>query len=1017
MKPEENGKEERLRPSSNRKMRTPWAFLFLLALPALRLLPGCDGSDPFVPPPPPPPGEGGYTINPEALWKTGVVREDAQGNPLEWMLHSCRRATPLAVPGSRLLEIDDHSLPLGLAVHPSGGYVFLTTAGRGSKGLLVIDAAGGDILHRIDTSGYFLGLAFRPPDGREVYVSGGGRDVIETYGFDPETGALARQPERDMALPGFASGLAVTPDGTVLLAVSQLTGHLTAFDLETARELGRAKTGTNPYTVAVHPGGREAYVSCEGANAVDVIDVSDPADMRRTAVLQTQKNPEALCVNQAGDRLYVTNADEDSLTVFQVGSGEPRALQQVDLRSTPGMQYGSSPNALAFSADGRRLYIAQARLHQLAVIDTATGAHLGDIPTGAYPTAVAIHASSPGEGPAAETLFVANGKGIGTPGPGDERLVPGRLSILPVPGDDQLEGLTSLAAENNAFPSRLFDLTPGAWRYPVPRERGGPTPIKHVFLVIKENKTYDYVLGAYQPAQGYAEGDPDRVMPDHDKLLPNLYKLAGRFAVCDNYYSNAEASNQGHELLTSSTVNTYVEKLVFSDGRPVPFELEMIFNPAAWPKKDYIFQQAIREGIRFRDYGEAVGMGKDLLLLNPEYVHFSLVDPPWYNMYSKDEDKMLDRIEEWESPEFSGPNFPQLIVMLLPNDHTFGGDAGMPTPQSMIADNDLAMGMFVDWLSKSPYWNESVAFITEDDPQNGSDHIDSLRTFLLVVSPWVKRGYVSHVRYNEAHLYATMEYLLGMSPLTLFDEVAQPLYDLFDFRTDPEPYDLEPKQWPWEYNPAGTEAARRSAGMYFAEPDEAEGLQELMLEMDAERREAGGLGRRTKEGLVRLWRTLKREQLPGPDPARGAGPGDPPDAVLDLLLDRARAGDAEGFRALLDSGVPDLERLVRSRTEALRATGMAPDPVRMVLEQFAQLEPRPVSQRVEGDAAAVDVVYRDGIPAELWFVREPGGWRFDLSRHLGPAVKHMGETCVIRDAFLAAAALEGGGPRQEGVLP
>ena len=998
------GSLRRVNPGKKAETRSVAALLILLL--AALALPACEGGDTTLPPA----SEGGYSINSEAWWKTGVVREDAQGNPLEWMLHSCRRVTPLAVPGARLLEIADHAMPLGLAVHPMGRHLFLTTAGRGDKALLVIDVHTGDILHRVSTSGYFLGLAFRPPEGHEVYVSGGGRDVIETYGFDHETGALTRREERDMDLPGFVSGLAVTPDGNMLLAVSQLTGFLTAFDLETAEKLGDSETGRNPYTVAVHPAGGEAYVSCEADNTVNVIDISDPRRMRRTSVLETQKNPEDLLVNRAGDRLYVTNADEDSLTVFQVGSGEPRYLQQVDLRRTPGLEYGSSPNAVAFSASSQRLYLAQARLHKLAVIDAVTGEHLGDIPTGAYPTAVALHETDTGDGAIRETLLVANGKGIGTPGPGGERKVPGRVSILPVPADEELEELTSLVEENNAFPARLFEIQPGLWKYPVPRERGGPTPIKHVFLVIKENKTYDYTLGAYQPREGYAEGDPDRVMPNHEKLLPNLYKLAGRFAVCDNYYSNAEASNQGHELLTSTTVNTYVEKLVFAGSRLVPIQLEMVLNPAAWPKKDFIFQHAIRHGIRFRDYGEAVGAGRDLLLLNEEYVHFSPVDPPWYNMFSKDEDKILGRIQEWESDRFSGPRFPQLIVMLLPNDHTFGGDAGMPTRESMIADNDLATGLFVEWLSNSPYWNNSVAFITEDDPQGGSDHIDSLRTFMLVASPWVKRGHVSHVRYNEAHLYATMEYILGLPPLTIFDEVAQPMYDLFDFETDPKPFVHEPKQWPWEFNPPGTVAASKSADMYFAEPDEAEGLQELMLEMDEERREAGTFTRRTREKLVRLWCDFQREHLPGPDLSGTGGPDATPIQVLDILVEHARGEDGDGFRALLDSGLPEVLNLYRERRESLHATGMAEDPVGMVLEQFAEMEPRPVAQRVEGDEARVDVIYKDGIPAELWFCREPDGWRFHLSRHMASSVRHLGDTCLIRDAFATAAALQGEEP-------
>ena len=976
-----------------------------LALSFALLISCGGGSDDSTGPAPAPAGVG-YTIRPEALWRTGPVRWDAEGNPLEWMLRSCRRITPLAVPGARFLEIDDHALPLGLAVHPAGKHVFLSTAGRGTKALLVIDIETGSILHKETSGGFFLGLAFRPPDGDEVYVSDGGRDTIETYAFDHETGELRRAEERDMKLTGFPAGLCVVPGRNLLLAVSQVGGRLTAFDLETAQRLGSVATETNPYAVAVHPGGQVAYVSCERASTVNVFDISDPGGMRRTASLETEKNPEALLLNEDGTRLYVTNADEDSLTVIGTGPGAPAVLDTIDLRSTPGKEYGSSPNAIAFSATTQRIYIAQARLHKLAVLDAQTGAHLGDIPTGGYPSAVALQSLATDDGPPRETLFVADGKGLGTPGPGDERRVPGRLSILPVPADEDLPGLTDLVAANNAFPGRLFDLHPGDWSHPIPRSRGEASPIKHVFLVIRENKTYDTLLGGYQPPEGHAEGEPGMAMEDYDRLLPNLYKIAERFAICDNYYSNAEASNQGHEMLTSTTVNTYVEKLVFADREPIPIELEMVFSPVAWPKKDFIFQHAIRNGIRFRDYGEAVGAGKDLLPFNPEYMHMSQVDPPWFHMFSRDEDKIRGRIEEWESPAFSGPNFPQLIVMLLPNDHTFGGDEGMPTRKSMISDNDLATGLFVEWLSSSHYWTESAAFITEDDPQGGEDHLDSHRTILAVVSPWVRRGYVSHVRYNEAHLYATMEYILGLPPLTIFDEVAQPMYDLFDFETDPEPYVHEPRDWPEEFNPSGTRAARASADMYFAEPDMAEGLEELELESDAERREAGRITNRLREKGIRLWRRLGGGLEPSAGPAGEVGEALGPTQVLETLVELAGEGDLGAFRDLLDADLPGLMELYGRRRHLLHATSLAEDPVRVVFDQFADLQPRPVSEEVAGDQATVKAVYNDGIAAELRFRREADGWKYHLSHHLASAVRIMGDTCVIKETFEAALALK-----------
>ena len=939
-----------------------------------------------------------YTLRPEATWTTGPLRWDALGCPMEWMLPSGQRITPYAAPGSRLFLID-LAMPLGLAVHPAGKHLFVSTSGGGDKALVVVDIASGQVIHRIVERGYFLGLAFRPPGWEEVYVSMPGRDVIETYDFDHETGDLTHLPDRSMALSGFAGDLCVTPDGRFLLALSQFSGWLTIFDLDGARPqpVGEIWVGSRPYALALHPSDCVAYVSCEAANEVAAFDISEPTRIRRMGTVKVQKNPEALLVGEEGARLYVTNSDDDSLSILDIGSRVPSLLRTVDLRGTP--EYGSGPNALAFSQARSRLYVAHARLNKLTVLNPETGAHLGEIPTAYYPTAVALHSDPARGGDAAETLVVLNGKGIGTPWEGEMRNVPGAISVIPVPADEDLAGLTDTVAENNAFPGRLFDLGEGALDNPVPRSRGGPTPIEHVFIVVRENKTYDYLLGPYRPGEGEARGDADLVMDDYEQLLPNLYGLAERFSICDNYYCNAEASSQGHEMLTSTTANTYVEKLVRARNRPIEFEIEMVVHPVAWPKKDFIFQHAMRHGVSFRNYGEAVGAGRDFLMFNEDYVHQGPIDPPWYNMFSKDMEKMDVRIAEWESERFSGENFPSLIFMLLPNDHTFGGDPFLPTYESMVSDNDEATGYFVEWLSKSPYWMSSVAFITEDDPQQGYDHIDPHRTLMMVVSPWVRRGYVSPVRYNEAHLYATVEYLLGLPPMTIFDEAAQPMYDLFTFSADDEPYTHMERMWPEEFNPVGTSGARRCADMYFAEPDQTEGLLDAHLEMVAERKEARQITRRIKERAARLWGEVRSVRI---SDQRSADEGDAlsPARVLDALVDLAEAGERRAFQGLLDEEHGALCAEYLRRRDFIHATSVAQDPIEETMRQFRDLRPRAVSESLDGDRALVEAVYKDGLSAELHFRREPDGWKFDLSHHIGPAVRILGDTFRVKQEHL-----------------
>jgi len=920
---------------------------------------------------------------------------------MEWMLPSGQRITPFAVPESRLFLID-LAMPLGLAVHPAGRHLFVSTSGGGDRALLVVDLSSGQVIHRVDGRGYFLGLAFRPPGWDEVYASASGRDVIETYAFDHETGELTPRPDRSMALSGFAGDLCVTPDGRFLLALSQFSGWLTIFDLDSVQPVGEIWVGSRPYAVTLHPSDCVAYVSCEAANEVAAFDISEPTRIRRMGTVKVQKNPEDLLVGEDGTRLYVTNSDDDSLSILNIGSGAPSPLRTVDLRGTP--EYGAGPNALAFSPARGRLYVAQARLNNLTVLDPETGAHLGEIPTAYYPTAVALHTGPARGGDDAESLVVLNGKGIGTPWQGGMGDVPGAISVIPVPADEDLAGLTDTGAENNAFPGRLFDLGQdlgeGALDNPVPRQRGGPTPIEHVFIVVRENKTYDYLLGPYRPREGEARGDADLVMENHERLLPNLYGLAERFSICDNYYCNAEASSQGHEMLTSTTANTYVEKLVRAKNRPLEFEIEMVLHPVAWPKKDFIFQHAMRHGVSFRNYGEAVGAGRDFLMFNEDYVHQGPIDPPWYNMFSRDMEKMEVRIAEWESDRFSGENFPSLIFMLLPNDHTFGGDPLMPTYESMVSDNDEATGYFVEWLSKSPYWTSSVAFITEDDPQQGYDHIDPHRTLMMVVSPWVRSGYVSPVRYNEAHLYATVEYLLGLPPMTIFDEAAQPMYDLFTFSADDEAYTHIPRMWPEEFNPVGTSGARRCADMYFAEPDQTEGLLDAHMEMVAERKEAQRIAPRIREKAARLWREVRGGRLSD----RGTAQRDEvlsPARILDLLVELAGDGERPAFRGLLDREHGALcEEYIRRR-DFIHATSVAQDPVEEVMRQFRELKPRPVSESLDEERALVEVVYEDGLSAELHFRREPDGWKFDLSHHLRPAVRILGDTFRVKQDHLS----------------
>ncbi len=309
--------------------------------------------------------------------------------------------------------------------------------------------------------------------------------------------------------------------------------------------------------------------------------------------------------------------------------------------------------------------------------------------------------------------------------------------------------------------------------------------------------------------------------------------MVERFASVDNYYTNAETSDQGHQLLTSSLSNVYVEKVRFAADRPLPFEAEIYLNPAVWPKRQYIFQALLAKQIPFRIYGEAVGTWIGKLIFDTRYIHSSPVDPPFFWQYTRDVDKIEGRIAEWEDE-----GVPPFVYMLLPDDHTLGCDPLYPSPRSMVADNDLATGRFVDWLTHSKYWESSVAFIVEDDPQSGDDHVDAHRSIFVAVSPYVRRGHVSHVIAHEGSLLASVEHLLGLDPLTIYDELAQPMWDLFTSTPDLDPYEQRARLVPEEISLPGTNCGLATRGMNFLDPDQAPRLAAVLSAHEREARRA-----------------------------------------------------------------------------------------------------------------------------------------------------------------------------------
>lgn len=296
----------------------------------------------------------------------------------------------------------------------------------------------------------------------------------------------------------------------------------------------------------------------------------------------------------------------------------------------------------------------------------------------------------------------------------------------------------------------------------------------------------------------------------------------------------------GENSTTGAISNAFTEKNWFGD-RGVSRDLEQFANASEWPKKQFLFQALLAKGIPFKSYGDQAGLGPDLLVLNTRYVHWGPKDPPLFWLNSKDEEKIDERIAEWERD-----GLPAMAYMGLPNDHTNGCEFPFPTPRSMVADNDYATGKLLDWLSHSKYWESSMVVVIEDDPQDGVDHVDAHRSILVVASPWVKRGYVSHVHFHEGNLHATFGHLFGLEPLTIYDENAQPMWDMFTTTPDLEPFTAVPRKIPEEISLPGTNCGEASRGLDFLDPDEATGLQRLLWD-----HQRGGLNRFEREKVER----------------------------------------------------------------------------------------------------------------------------------------------------------------------
>ncbi|MBW2270892.1 MAG: bifunctional YncE family protein/alkaline phosphatase family protein [Deltaproteobacteria bacterium] len=748
-------------------------------------------------------------------------------------------------------QIDVGDLPLGMVLSPDDRYLVVTNNGMADQFVSIVDLETREEVQRLPMERSWLGLAFDPL-GDRLFVSGGGSDVVEVYRFDAGRAeherTLRLHPPEDAAKPearpaqislqteaDFAAGLAVSSDGRTLVVCALLEHRILIFDLMSDAPAEGISVGEHPYTVVIHPDDQTAFVSNWGGQSVSVIDLKERKEIAQIGV---GSHPNAMKLSPDASKLYVTNANSNEVSIIDLTR---RSVGEVvDLSPYPGAPAsGTTPNGLALSSDGTTLFVVNADNNDVAVIDVSKSpAEIrGLIPTGWYPTAVVLTRDD-------ETLLIANGKGLGskpnprgpqptdpTEGAGAERatpieyigtLFPGTVSVLPVPGAQQLAKFTQQVTRNNGFGEMSGKLQSAGVGIPpraIPRRVGEPSPIKYVFYIVKENRTYDQILGDLP--QG--EGDPELTLFGRE-VTPNHHALAETFVLFDNFYADAEVSADGHEWSMGAIATDFVEKTwpsVYSHRR-MPFAY-LGLNEISYPDIGYLWDIAAAAGVSYRSYGEFVLPGPQGAFTRVASLqqHYATQYPPNGDFSVQDVHRAAILIEEIR--QFAAERrVPQLSIISLPNDHTVGTRPGSPTPRAMVADNDLALGRIVEAISKSSIWHESAIFVVEDDAQNGPDHIDSHRSIALIASPYAKRGHVDHTMYDTVSMLRTIELILGLPPMSQYDAAAIPMFDAFQDRADLTPYAARPNQISLdERNSAESYGAELSMRMNWEAVDDA----------------------------------------------------------------------------------------------------------------------------------------------------------------------------------------------------
>jgi DNA-binding beta-propeller fold protein YncE len=734
-------------------------------------------------------------------------------------------------------QIPTSDMPLKLVIAPDRQRLLAVHGGFGRHGVTVIDIATRKETQFLPLAKSWNGLAFSS-NGRQFFVSGGDSGLVHVFNYAEGNAVFERsvRPSSTANAP-FLAGIAVHPGTGKLYVCNEANHEVWVLRPKSLALEAAIPVGQHPHTCVVGADRAHLYVSNWGSKCVSIVDMNRGIRVRDVAV-GLRPNDMALAPD---GRLFVACAGDNTIHVIETRALEtresgpspkrrvPEGTREIISTSLyPESPEGSTPDSVAVSPDGHTLFAANADNNDVVVVDISNshseearrnGESVsvveGFIPVGWYPTAVAVS-------PDNQTLFVANGKGLAsrpnfpastanprrahTPQAYDYigETLSGSVSFIARPDAARMARYTQAVRRNSPYTPDQFQHASVPSDSVISARVGDACPIQYVLYIIKENRTYDQVLGDFRDAHGQPAGNGDSNLTLYgESVTPNHHQIARDYVLLDNLYCNGEVSADGHSWCDAAIATDYNQRswiLSYSRHGKLPGNQEMEI-----PSAGYLWDLCRQHGVSFKNYGEGAWR------------------VPSANRGAWGNGRDMDRVESWikdlNAAEHVGV-LPRFTIMSLGEDHTRGTTPREFTPDASVASNDLGLGRIVAAASRSRFWKQMAIFVIEDDAQNGPDHVDAHRTVGLVISPYCKRGFVDSTFYTTASMVRTMELILGLPPLTQYDAGATPMFNCFTRSAELVPYQLlTPGVDLLAKNTGKSPGAKQSARMNFREYD------------------------------------------------------------------------------------------------------------------------------------------------------------------------------------------------------